>query len=310
MLLHVMQLGLVITALASEFALVSETTAAEQESKPSSGVYTLTVDAVHLPRGDGAAQLPLGEKLAARLDHPALVSDTNDNSHLRLSVECLMARETEAKPMAIVLADKTFYVTSMTHAGGRLYLQADVAGPEIAQAVADELNIKPKFRTHPGHQWVVSLRPDKDSYQLGDRITLTLTIKNVGQTTLSFTDGVLPPGWRNNQFEFVAFKHVGFETPMADTGNATIRVMESTPKPVAPDEAPAKPPRPIVLKPGEEFKTNVNLGDWFKFNAPDSYRVHALYHVLLQSPDRSQQVLWDDCAVGQCTFRIDQAAGK
>jgi hypothetical protein len=310
MLHRVMCLVLVVFALASELALTGRVLAEEPESKPSSGVYILTKDPVHLPRGDGTAQLPLGDKLAARFDHPALISDTNDNSHLDLSVECLLAREDERKPMAILLAGKTFYVKAMTHAGGRFYLQADVAGPEIAQAVADELNIKPKFRTHPGHQWVVSLRPDKDSYQVGDPITLTLTIKNVGQTTLSFTDGVLPPGWRNNQFEFVAFKHVGFETPMADTGNASIRVMGSTLEAVVPGEAPPKPPRPIVLKPGEEFKTDVNLGDWFKFDAPDSYRVRALYHVLLQTLDRSQQVLWDDCAVGQCTFRIDQAVGK
>jgi hypothetical protein len=304
MLLRAMRLGLIVLALASAAK------ADESEPKPSSGVYILTADPVRLGRGDGTSQLPLGDKLAARFDHPAIVSDTNDNSHSRLSVECLLARENETKPMAIVLAGKTFYVTAMTHAGGRFYLQTDVAGPEIAQAVADELNIKPQFRTHPGHKWVVSLRPDKDSYQLGDPIALTLTIKNVGPTSISFTDGELPPGWRNNQFEFVAFRHIGFETPVADTGNASIRVMESTPKPVAPDEAPAKPPRPIVLKPGEEFKTDVNLGDWFKFNAPDSYRVRGLYHVLLQKPDDSRQVLWDDCAVGQCTFRINQAAGN
>jgi hypothetical protein len=55
-----------------------------QEPAVSSGVYILAVDPLQMSRGDGTVQLPLGEKVAARFDHAALVSDTNDNSHCRI----------------------------------------------------------------------------------------------------------------------------------------------------------------------------------------------------------------------------------
>jgi hypothetical protein len=288
-----------------------------QAPQVSSGIYVLaeptSSEPLSLDRGDAAGKLSVGEKLAARFDSAAITSESNDNSQLRLSVQCLITPGIEKKRMAIVLAGKAFYVTSITRVGdgstSKVYFQADVAGPDIAQAIAEELSIKPQFRTHPGHLWVVSLRPDKDSYKVGDPISLNLTIKNVGQTPFAFTDGVLPPGWRNNQFEFAAFRHVGFETPLPDTGNATIQALPSTL--VAPDDS-HRPQRPrfVVLKPGDEFTKAVNLADWFKFDQPDSYRVSGMYRVQLQSLDNAHQTLWDDCAVGQCTFRIDQAAGK
>ena len=300
-----MRLGPIALALATPIQLYAQTA---QTPQVSSGVYILSEqtdgELQRLDRGDGAGKLAVGEKLAARFDGAAIMSDSNDNRQLRLSVQCLTPPRNENKRLVIVLAGKAFYVTSLTRADGRLYLQTDVAGPAVAQAIAAELNIKSRFRTHPGHAWVVSLRPDKESYRIGEPIALTLSVKNVGQTTFAFTDGGLPRGWRNNQFEFIAFRHLGFETPVPDTGNATLQVMESTPVAVAPDSAPVERPRFVVLKPGEEFTKVVNLTDWFKFDQADSYRIRGMFHVLLKTPDDARQILWEDCAVGQCTFRV------
>jgi hypothetical protein len=237
----------------------------------------------------------IGRKLSDTFNKLSLVSESNDNTRYRLTAFCPVAQNADLNPrMAIVAAGKAVLIWG--HADHRpavplVDVDGNVLGQELAEKIAGELKIKPQLRTHPGHHWQVSFAPEKESYQLGDAVTLKMTIKNVGQTTFAFMDGGMQRGRRNNQFQFVAFAGSGHGDPVPDLGD----------------------PRNfgglagyITLKPGDVFTKTAKLDDWFKFIAADTYRVTGMFRVALHDPQDTNHTLWDDFAVGECTVRIDE----
>jgi hypothetical protein len=273
--------------------------AAAEEPKLPTGLYQAfddnSVSGPILDRADTSGTVTIGKRLSDRFDKLSLVSDANDNSHYRLTAFCPLAKDADLSPRtAIVVAGKAVLIWGHSdHRPAELVVDVDgnVLGQELAEKIAAELKIKPQLRSHPGHQWQVSFAPDKESYQLGDPVTLKMTIKNVGQTTFAFMDGGMNRGRRNNQFQFVAFAGGGSGDPVPDLGD----------------------PRNfgglagyITLKPGDVFTKTVKLDDWFKFIAADTYRVTGMFRVALHDPQDTRHTLWDDFAVGECTVRIDE----
>jgi len=272
--------------------------ASAEEPKLPTGLYQAfednSVSGAILDRADTSGTVTIGKQLSDRFDKLSLVSDSNDNSHYRLTAFCPVAKDADLNPrLAIVVAGTAVLIWGHSdHRPGVPLVDMDgnVVGKELAEKIGAELKIKPQLRTHPGHQWQVSFAPDTDSYQLGDSVTLKMTIKNVGQTTFAFMDG-MNRGRRNNQFEFVAFGGSGHGDPVPDMGD----------------------PRNfgglagyITLKPGDVFTKTVKLDDWFKFIAADTYRITGMFRVALHDPQNTNHTLWDDFAVGECTVRIDE----
>jgi hypothetical protein len=274
--------------------------ASAEEPKLPIGLYSAMEDSSdgagpRLDRADAGGSVTIGTKLCDRFDKVSLVSESNDNSRYRLSMSCPVAKDADLTPrLAIVVAGKAVLIWGHSDhrpAGLFVDVDGDVVGQELAEKIADELRIKPQLRKHPGYQWQVSFAPEKESYQIGDAVSLKMTIKNVGQTTFAFMDGGMQRGRRNNQFQFVAFGGSGHGDPVPDLGD----------------------PRNfgglggyITLKPGDVFTKTAKLDDWFKFIAVDTYRVTGMFRVALHDPQDTSHTLWDDFAVGECTVRIDE----
>jgi hypothetical protein len=276
--------------------------ASAEEPKLPTGLYLAfedkSVSGPILERADTTETVAIGKRLSDRFNKLSLVSDSNDNSHYRLTAFFPVARDVDLNPrMAIVVAGKAVLIWGHSLHGPEGFVDVDgnVVGQELAEKIATELKIKPQLRTHPGHHWQVSFAPEKESYQLGDAVTLKMTIKNVGQTTFAFMDGGMQRGRRNNQFQFVAFAGSGHGDPVPDLGDPRNF---------------GGPAGYITLKPGDVFTKTVKLDDWFKFITADTYRVTGMFRVALHDPQDTNHTLWDDFAVGECTVRIAEPTAQ
>ncbi len=265
-----------------------------------SGLYAMKYEGPGeaVARADADGQIVLGQRLSPQLRNAAVVSLSNDNSQFQVSlVAGPIAEGTDRQRLAIVVAGRCMPVASHRDRGadGSIAVQASVLGQEAAEKIAAELGVKPRLRTHPGHQLLVSFKPQRPKYRVGEPVTLTMTIRNVGKTTVRFYDGGSQRGPRNNQFGFTAFGSYGFGKPVPDTGDPTNFGGMMGLK---------------TLGPSDVFVKDANLSDWFKFNSADSYQVTGMYHLTLLD-ENSRDALWDDFAVGRCVvWVVADATGK
>lgn len=231
----------------------------------------------------------LTNRLTGTFRDASLVSMSNDNSRFRLRMKAgPIARDTDWKHLALVVGDLCMPAAcySEVKANGLLSIDATVASKEAAERIAKELHIKPRLRTHPGHKLRVTVQPKWHSYRPNEPIILTMTITNVGKTTVRFMDGGKLRGQRNNQFSFI----VG-PRPIADTGDPIGFGGIATLK---------------KLKPADTFSKKVILTNWFKFTETGHYEIAALYELNLV--DESDYTIWEDFAVARCFLRIDKPA--
>jgi hypothetical protein len=262
----------------------------------SSGAYELASEGPgrEIDRSDeGGGSVFLKDRCTDRLGKAKLISRANDNSlfDLKLDGAGPFPKGADKRHLAIVVAGRCFpfWSHSDPRPDGTMELGATVEGEEIAKQVAAELGIKPILRTHPGHRVVVTFKPEKKKYRVGEAVTLVMTIRNAGDQPVSFEDGGMQRGARNNQFGFTAFHNSGFGRALPDTGD--------------PRHFGGPSGRP-TLKPGEAFTKTIGLGDWFKFDEPDSYRILGTYRLAISDAELTAPVLWDDFATAECTVYV------
>lgn len=235
-------------------------------------------------------EVRLGGLLSAKLSESLLVSVANDNSLYRLSLKTGPIPEgADNGRLAVVVAGLCMPVSSHSDrdADGSVSVGTAVAGKEAAERIAKELGIEPQLRKHPGHKLLVTAEPKQTSYRPDEAVTLVMTIRNVGETTISFFDGGKQRGPRNNQFSFTAFRMSGFGPALPDTGDTTNHGGKAGIR---------------KLAPGDAFTKEVLLTGWFKFSEPDTYRITALYELGLLGADG--RTMWDDFAVARCLVRV------
>ena len=260
------------------------------------GLYTATegdtgqvVQRADIARG---GEVRLDGLLSSKLSDASLVSMSNDNDLYRLSLKAGPIPEGgDRQHLAVVIGGLCLPVWghSDRQADGLMSVETQVAGKEATQKVAKELGIEPQSRKHPGHKLLVTVQPKQSSYRPDEAVTLVMTIRNVGETTVSFYDGGKQRGSRNNQFSFMAFRQAGVGPALPDTGD------------------PKHFGGPMGIKrlaPGDVFTKEVVLTGWFKFAEPDTYGITAMYELgLLDEGDRTR-TLWDDFAVARCFVRV------
>jgi hypothetical protein len=167
-----------------------------------------------------------------------------------------------------------------------------------ALKIAKRLQTELPRRKHPGHRYVISWRPEKESYQTNATVSLEMTIENVGEHPFTFRVGGQNRGPRDNQFRFLAYHGWGQGKALPDQGDPTnfggIGTYET-------------------LKPGEKFHAKVGLDRWFRFAEPDRYLVTGLFELELheRQPDGSvNNTIWKELAAGDCLVLIESANKK
>jgi hypothetical protein len=245
-----------------------------------------------MARTDGG-EIVLGERVTDRLGQGSVESVRNDNSQFRVSLPAVgpIPEGSDKRRLALVIGGVCAIVSSATdrEADGKIRLDATIHGEVAAAKVAAELGAEPKMRKHPGHRLHVTFCPDKDSYPPGDPVTLVMTIKNVGDKPVSFMDGGMQRGPRNNQFMFLAYRSGGWGRAVPDTGDPMNMGGMGGFK---------------TLAPGETFTKKADLAKWFQFDKPDVYRVTGIFRISLTDPDNISREVWDELATGECSVHV------
>lgn len=256
------------------------------------GIYPLAGGGPRV-RLSGGERVTLGPLRTDKWQRAEVWSVANDNSRFAVTLRTVDPAVDRGEPATVVLVVNDvglpFYSRGQ-HTDGTLDLTFTARGEAEARKVAAVLKAEPVLRKHPGHRVVLKLTPDKESYRPGEAVTLAVDIANVGDVPVRFQMGGRQRGARNNQFRFLAYAGAGSGKAVPDTGDPTHFGGLSTHWP---------------LKPGESVRETVRLDRWFRFAAPDTYRITGLYELELH--DAADRVIWDDLAVGECFIKVTAA---
>ncbi len=255
------------------------------------GIYRVVPDGQgkRVARSSGGT-VDLGDRVSDNFGDVSLWSLSNQNDRFRVQMEQAGPVDGEGR-LAIYVDGVCEVVGSTSGSPGKekRQLMAVVEGLENAKKLFSQLRAKLKLRKHPGHQLLVSWKPQRASYKVGEPVTLELAIKNVGSTTVRFIEGGQQRGARDNQFGFTAFSGSGHGKPIPDTGD----------------------PRHFggigafrEIKPGETFRKQVDVTKWFKFEETGTYEITGIYELELRNKDFDFNALWDEYAIGRCRVRI------
>jgi hypothetical protein len=247
-------------------------------------------------RNDTGDQLFLGERLTDKLGRATTIHATNnENTRLQMSLAGVgpLPQAQLGPHLALLLGGRCFMIYSHSdpEKDGTVNLSTVIHGDDALRAVTKVYKIEPVLRKHPGHKFAVSFQPDKENYQPGEAVTLKLTIKNVGNETVSFFDGGRQRGPRDNQFSFIARKGGDSGKALLDTGDPhNFGGLGSY----------------RTLKPGDLFQKDVRLDKWFDFKDADTYLITGNYVLQFHEVNERQtyRVIWQDFATAQCVVRV------
>ncbi len=266
------------------------------------GVYErkLAGDGIKLPRVDrDGGEAILGARLTDKLGTASWKPLRNDHSEFTLTLTGIeLPAETEESAQLAVVIDGVCLAVSRGQKSGGAFdgtLSGWVVGENAAIKLAKGLKTELPRRKHPGHRYVVSWQPEKESYQPGTQVSLLLTIENLGEQPMTFRVGGQNRGPRDNQYRFLAVRGWGQGKVLPDVGDPTnfggIGSYET-------------------LKPGEKFHAKVGLDRWFRFEDPDRYRVTGMFVLELheRQPDGSvSNTIWEELAAGDCLVLVEAA---
>lgn len=240
-------------------------------------------------RNDGA-EVILGQRLGHAFGTATIRSVKNDNSLFVVHLKGAGPLADEAGYLAVVVEGICLGVwgRSDRNADGTVDLSCSIRGEKMAQKVATYLKAPLQLRKNPGHRFDVRWSPDKESYQSGDAVALTMEIRNVGNKPFTFRVGGQQRGARDNQFRFLAYRSGGDGKAVPDTGDPSNSGGKASCQ---------------TLNPGEAFKKSVTLDRWLTLTDPDTYRITGLFELELHDPLLGVAI-WDDLAAGDSLVRI------
>lgn len=139
---------------------------------------------------------------------------------------------------------------------------------ETAAQVAGAFGVALLKREHPGYMLRTRFVVE------GDGVRLEMT--NVGKKPVTFMDGGMNRGARNNQFSFVGYRDAD---TLPDIGSAThfggLSVY-------------------VTLEPGETFRKEVDLSKWFDLSGKHFFQFLGTYFLEFHASQRDHRILWTD----------------
>lgn len=266
------------------------------------GIYSRKLEGVgiRVPRMDrDGGEAILGARLTDKLGTASWKPLRNDHSEFTLTLTGIeLPAKTEVSAQLAVVIDGVCLAVSRGQKSGGGFdgtLSGWVVGENAAIKLAKALKTELPRRKHPGHRYVVTWEPEKESYQPGTQVSLLLTIENVGEQPMTFRVGGQNRGTRDNQFRFLAYRTWGQGKALPDVGDPTnfggICSYET-------------------LKPGEKFHAKIGLDRWFQFDDPDRYHVTGMFELELherQADGGVSNTIWEELAAGDCLVLVEAA---
>jgi hypothetical protein len=231
-----------------------------------------------------------GEKWDVHPQEVTVASEDNANTSFAVSLKLAYEpRISEANLRAVLVCGGLAFAMNGSGANGKEISFADFAveGKEHADAVAKFFGTATKLRRHPGYAFRISFTPDKNAYDPGDEVSVTLRIENISDKTIAFQQGGHNRAERDTQYRFSAhlnFKSVPDIGSDMNFGGLSVR---------------------RILKPNEVFEDKVVLNKWFALKEPGSYEVLGSYLMEFFDPEEKSGyfMLWQDFATAD--FRVD-----
>lgn len=232
----------------------------------------------------------LGAKQKLKIQKNELSSQNNANDRFLLHLTIPYDENLGPESYILIVAG-TAYKQSGSGASQKetSSLNFYISGDENAKQVSECMKTEVVYRRHPQHNLRVSFTPAKQEFNVGEEVTATLQITNVGTNSISFMKGGRNRAARDNQYVFSA-RHGGKQVDDIGTsyhfgGKASKR----------------------VLKPGEVFEDKINLSKWFAFDKAEMYEIHGSYYLDFNDPDaESWRTIWEDYVSADFTVKIKE----
>jgi hypothetical protein len=206
---------------------------------------------------------------------------SQDNCNTRYWINMKPTPFPEKNFHGLIVKGKGFLIVSSGHgaSGEMIDSISFYADSQIATKVAKAFKVPLEKRHHPGHKLRAQFVFDETNGR-----TVILTITNLGDNTVIFTDGGMNRGMRNNQFGFAGFRN---SKPMLDRGSPVNFGGMST---------------YVTLKQGKTFEKSVDLTKWFDLSEKGYYDIIGTFYLEFHSSIEDHRILWTDYVGARFTF--------
>ena len=223
-------------------------------------------------------KLFLGAKQELKILKPELSSQNNANDLFHLYLTIPYDENLDPASYILIVAGTAYrQIGSGSSQKETSSITFHISKEEHAKQVSRYMKTPIVYRRHPRHNLRTSFAPTKREFVLGDEVTATLQMTNLGTNTVAFMKGGRNRAARDNQYIFSA-RYNGRQVEDIGTnfhfgGLASRR----------------------VLKPGQVFEDVISLSKWFAFDKAGMYEIHGSYYLDLNDPDAdSWQTIWED----------------
>lgn len=259
------------------------------QASPDDGIY-LQAHAEPSPSivSQDGQRLFLQAKQTLEIRDRQFVSQNNGNTRFHLALSIPYDERVGPSTYVLVVAGTAYrQAGSGASAEETSSLSFYISGQENAQQVAEFMETPVVYRRHPGHSLLVTFIPTKQEFSVGEEVSATLRIVNVGTNRVSFMKGGRNRAARDNQYIFSA-QLAGEQVTDVGTslhfGGLAVRRM---------------------LNPGETFEDEIALSKWFDFAKPGTYEIHGSYYLAFNDPDaESWRTIWEDYVSADFLLRV------
>ena len=258
--------------------------------QPDNGIYLrIREETAQSVMSQDGQKIYLGKKQELTILKSELLSENNANDSFLL--ELTLPYDENLKPDSyIVIVAGAAYAQSES---AELYnkemslIRFRFSGNENAKQVSEYLKTPVVYRMHPQYSLRVLFIPSKQKFNIGEEVTATLQIANVGTKILAFRKGGRNRAARDNQYIFSAYLN---SRQVKDIGSSF-------------DFGGASGSR--VLKPGGVFEDKISLSKWFAFDKAGIYVIHGSYYLAFTDPGaKSCKTIWEDYVSADFTVHI------
>ena len=263
--------------------------------KPENGFYLRDKDnPTQSIRSQDGRRVFLGEKQSLKIQASSISSSNNANTRFSLTVTVPYDEKIGPSSYVLIVDGKAYrQMGSGSSQKKTSSLSFCISGKKNAGQVSKFLKTPVVYRRHPRHNFLVSFTTAKDEFHVGEEVTVTLRIENVGVHDVAFMKGGRNRAARDNQYIFSA-RYRGKQVDDIGTSNhfGGIAVRK-------------------VLKPGDVFEDRISLSKWFAFDKPGFYQIHGSYYLDFNDSDKkSYMTIWEDYVSADFHVNIKEAKKK
>lgn len=234
----------------------------------------------------------LGEPLVLPIQSPGIDAQNNDNTEFYFNLAIPYDEQVHSRNYGLLVSGILYRHTGTgSHSNISASIGFRIAGQEDVRRIAGFLQIPIRHRQRPDVSLAATFTPGRPAFERGETVAAVLRIVNEGPAAISFWQGGMNRGSRDNQYAFTA--RLGGE-PVPDVGSESHMGGLAFPR---------------VLKPGEAFEATADLSDWFAFDRPGLYEIRGSYRMEIRPAEEEETALpWDEVPSADFTVQIVEAA--